>query len=355
MRPKLDIREPIAPKTVIMVGFNDAQILDIVGPLQILSAINDVRRLRHNIGPAYNILLVAEERTALQTTSGLTLGVHKTFADIGPDELDHLDALMICGGEGTVQAAKDPALLAFMRRTAPHAHRLVSICTGTFVLASAGLIKGKKVATHWDSCAALAKRHPDLDVDEDSIFVRDGNVWTSAGVTAGMDLALALVEEDWGHDVAVDLARRHVLFMIRPGGQSQFSTQLDAQAHEVGRLGELLAWIAENPFEALTVPTLADRAHMSARTFARVFRAETGTTPAEFVERARTQAARRALEETGSSIDGIAFRCGFGNAERMRRTFHRRLNVGPKAYRARFRRSSNSTEEMKHEHWHRDF
>lgn len=359
MAPRYDITTPMTARRIIMAGFDKAQILDIVGPMQILSAINDLRRLRYNLGPAYELTLAATTSGQMATTSGLKLAIDRPFSAFTDEDFDNLDAVMVSGGEGTLTAMQDKTLLDFMRAAAPHARRLISICSGTFVLAEAGLIKNKRVTTHWDNCAGLARRYPDLTVEPDALFVRDGHIWSSAGVTAGMDLALALIEEDWGHDVAIELARRHVLFMIRPGGQSQFSTHLQAQALESGRLGDLPTWIAENPSEDLSIPALANRACLTPRTFARVFRKETGTTPADFVEQARTDAARRALEDTGQSVDQIAHVCGFGNAERMRRTFHRRLGVGPQAYRARFSRLSlnrpqDQPQEQHHEYRHFD-
>ncbi len=340
----------IVPKRrhVIMVGFEQAQLLDITGPLQVLSGVNDL------VLPGYQLTLAAAERGFITTTSGIRLGIDAAFDEIGDDVLGGLDTLMVSGGNGTSLAARDQRLLGFLRRAAPFARRLVSVCSGVALLARAGLINGRRVATHWNSCDIIGHHFPDLKIDRDAIFVRDGNVWTSAGVTAGMDLALALIEEDWGHDVAVEVARRHVLYMIRPGGQSQFSVQLEAQAGQDGRLGSLLAWIAEHPGAELSVPALAARACMSERTFARVFRAETGVTPAEFVERSRTEAARRDLEHTAHAVDRIAFDCGFGSMERMRRTFIRRLGVGPKAYRDRFRRLPvSSGKEREHEYRHR--
>lgn len=336
--------EPDTPNTanalrkVIMVGYNQAQIIDIVGPMQILSAVKD---LGHQ---GYDLTLTARDTGEIRTSSGIRLGVDKTFEDFSDGDLEDLDTLMIAGGDGTIPAMQDAALLGFLRRAARHADRLVSICSGVAILAQAGLIRGKRVATHWDICDEVADAFPDLTVDRDAIFVRDGRLWSSAGVTAGMDLALALIDEDWGHNIAVEIAKRHVLYMIRPGGQSQFSTVLEAQAQEQGRLGSLLKWITENPGGDLSVPSLAARAGMSERTLARVFATETDETPAQFVERVRIDAARQALQDSAATIDQIAYACGFGNTERMRRSFHRRLGVGPQAYRDRFRRRTTPKE-----------
>ncbi|MEN3974844.1 helix-turn-helix domain-containing protein [Emcibacter sp. SYSU 3D8] len=335
-------------RNVVMVCFEQAQILDITGPMQLFSAVRDAGLA------GYAITLAAPDPGFITTTSGMRLGMDRAFDEIGDDLLADLDTLVVAGGDGTADALRDPRQIAFIRRAAQHARRIVSICSGIALIAQAGLARHKRVATHWNACDLIGAAFPDLRIDRDAIFVRDGNLWSSAGITAGMDLALAVIEEDWGHDVAVQVARRHVLFMIRPGGQSQFSVQLEAQAGQDGRLGKLLTWIADHPGADLNVPALAARACMSERTLARVFRAETGVTPAEFVERSRTEAARRDLEHTAHSIDRIAFDCGFGSMERMRRTFIRRLGVGPKAYRDRFRRLPHSArKEFSHEYRHR--
>jgi transcriptional regulator GlxA family with amidase domain len=211
------------------------------------------------------------------------------------------------------------------------------VCNGAFVLAAAGLLAGRRATTHWAACAELQRRHPDVALEPDSIFVSDGGVYTSAGVTAGMDLSLALVEEDLGRRAALEVARWLVLFLKRPGGQSQFSTQLAAQVAEREPLRELQAWIADHLDADLSVPALAERACMSPRNFARTFRREVGMTPGAYVEASRVEAARIALDGTQEPIDAVARRCGFGTIETMRRAFHRRLGVGPGGYRDRFR------------------
>ena len=219
---------------------------------------------------------------------------------------------------------------------APRVRRIGSVCTGAFVLAAAGLLDGRRATTHWQLCPRLARDHPAVAVEDDPIFVRDGNVYTSAGVTAGMDLALALVEEDHGHDAAMRIARHLVMFVRRPGGQSQFSAALDLQAAERRPIRDLQAWIAGHPSGDLSVEALAARAHMSPRNFARVFRDEVGQTPARFVERVRVEAARRLLEESGAGLERVARECGFGGADSMRRSFLRVLRVAPSEYRGRF-------------------
>jgi transcriptional regulator GlxA family with amidase domain len=214
---------------------------------------------------------------------------------------------------------------------------VTSVCSGAFVLAAAGLLDGRRATTHWQWCDTLAALYPGIAVERDSIFVVDGSVYTSAGVTAGMDLALALVEEDLGPDVARDVAQQLVVFLRRPGGQSQFSAQIAAPPAEREPLREVQAYIAANVAADLSVPSLAERAAMSPRNFARAFRRETGMTPAAYVESVRVEQARIALEGSDAGVESIARHCGFGTVETMRRAFHRRLGVGPAAYRSRFR------------------
>jgi transcriptional regulator GlxA family with amidase domain len=248
-----------------------------------------------------------------------------------------IDTLLVAGGIGAPRAAADRALIGWLRRIAPRARRLGSVCTGAFLLAEAGLLDGRRATTHWRFCRQLAERYPRVAVDPDPIFVRDRRVYTSAGVTAGMDLALALVEEDHGREVALGVARQLVMFLKRPGGQSQFSVPLMAQAAERQPLSELLTWIGDHPGADLSVEALARRAAMSPRNFARVFTRHVGMTPARFVERARVEAARRRLEESSVGVEVIATESGFNSAEIMRRAFLRTVRVSPADYRHRFR------------------
>lgn len=333
-----------------MLAYDNVQILDVTGPLEILAGVNDARLNPAAWGPegvragsaprspAYEIVIAARTPGPFRTTSGMRLVADIGFDDLTPDWLAGVHTLMVPGGEGTVAALRDNRLIDTIARAGAAARRIASVCTGTFLLARAGLIDGRRVTTHWNVADTLAQMFPSLTVDADSIYVRDGHVWSSAGVTAGMDLALALVEEDCGRDMALAVARRHVLFMIRPGGQSQFSAQLVAQHAEGGRIGEIARYILANVAADLSVPALARRAGMSERTLARAFVAETGLTPGRFVETARVEAARRRLEETADDTETIAWACGFSSAEQMRRAFHRRLGVSPADYRARFRR-----------------
>jgi transcriptional regulator GlxA family with amidase domain len=253
-----------------------------------------------------------------------------------------VDTLVVAGGEGVAEASADATLLRWLRRVASRVRRVASVCTGAFILAQAGLLDGRRATTHWASCDALARTHPSVDVDRDAIFVRDGNVYTSAGVTAGMDLALALVEADHGRELALAVARWLVLFLKRPGGQSQFSAQLAAQCAARDPIREVQGWIVEHPADDLTVDALAARASMSPRHFARVFVREAGTTPGRFVERARIEAARRRLEDSADGVEQVAAACGFGTAESMRRAFVQVLRVSPSAYRSRFRSAARA-------------
>ncbi|MGD2133037.1 MAG: GlxA family transcriptional regulator [Maricaulaceae bacterium] len=320
-----------APRKVAVVAFANAQVLDIAGPWEVLAG-----TAAFTDASAYEIELIAAKAGPLPTSGGLPLVAHRAFADVTPAERRGYDTLIVAGGNGTPTAMADRELIRFVKDVAKHARRVASVCSGAFILAQAGLLDGRRAATHWRSCARLAEMFPKVEVDADAIFVRDGKFWSSAGVTAGMDLALALVEEDLGREVALAVARAKVMFMIRPGGQSQYSAALAAQSASDDAMAELGAWICENVAAPLNGPDLAARANMSERTFARRFTAATGQTPARFVETARIDAARRALELTDKGVDAIAFECGFGAPERMRRAFHRRLGVSPADYRARF-------------------
>jgi transcriptional regulator GlxA family with amidase domain len=321
-------------RRVVMVVFPNANVVDIAGPMEVFSNAN--RRLdqqEDRRSPRYRSELVARETGGVRTTSGIEVAAARALRDIrGP-----IDTLLVAGGDGTREAIGDRALVDFLRRTAPRARRVASICSGTFLLAEAGLLDGRRATTHWASCAALAERFPEILVETDPIFVRDGKMWSSAGVCAGMDLALALVEQDHGRELALTVAQWMVLFLKRPGGQSQFSVGLAAQATEHERIRELQAWAQAHLGSDLGIAKLAKRVAMSPRNFARVFSKEVGETPARWVERARVEAARRLLEESDDGVDAVASRCGFGTAETLRRAFLRQLRVAPSAYRARFR------------------
>jgi transcriptional regulator GlxA family with amidase domain len=311
-------------RRVAIVVFERLQALDALGPAEVFS---QASRLD---GPGYSVELVGA--SPVTTTSGFSVGPVGAFADCrGP-----LDTLMIAGGTGIGEAERDEQLVAWVRDAAGRARRVTSVCTGAFILARAGLLDGRRATTHWAYCDRLARRHPLVSVDPDPIYVRDGDVYTSAGVTAGMDLALALVEEDMGAAAAMEVARRLVLFARRPGGQAQFSVQLAAPPAPPGPVRELQAWIAEHVDADLSAAALAERAHISQRTLARAFARELGMTPAAYVESVRVERARAKLEAGGTPLAAIARGCGFGTAETMRRAFHRRLGVSPADYRTRF-------------------
>ena len=260
-------------------------------------------------------------------------------ADVALGDLrGHIDTLIVAGGYGIFDIIEDAEFVRSLQRAAKKSRRVGSICTGAFALAAAGLLDGRRATTHWRFSDQLRNCYPTVVVDSDPIYIRSGNVYTSAGVTAGMDLALALVEEDRGHDVAMSIAREFVLFMRRPGGQSQFSTALAAQTADREPLRELQAWIVDNLTADLSAESLAERAHMSPRHFARVFTREVGQTPARYVENVRVEAAQRRLEESTGSLEEIAGHCGFGSVNSMRRSFLRVRGIPPSDYRRRFSR-----------------
>ncbi|HUI16524.1 MAG TPA: GlxA family transcriptional regulator [Alphaproteobacteria bacterium] len=322
------------PRRVGFVIFPGFQLLDLTGPLAVFDAASRLGGREPSRGAfAYPSLVLAATAGAVKSSAGLEVTATGSYGG-GAEELD---TLVVVGGEGSRRAAEDAALIAWLRAMAPNVRRLGSICTGAFVLAAAGLLDGRRATTHWASCSALASRYPAIDVDADAIYVRDGKFFASAGVTAGMDLALALVEEDCGRALALAVARWLVMFVKRPGGQSQFSAQLAAQGAAAPAIVRLQEWALAHLADDLSVPALAARAAMSGRNFARVFLSETGATPGDFVENARLEAARRLLEESDHALERVAREAGFGNADRLRRAFLRRLGVTPLDYRRRFR------------------
>ena len=319
---------------IAVLAYPGVQILDVTGPLEVFARAGAVavERGQATVSP-YRVEVLAPESGPMRSQSGVGLVADRAFRAVAGG----IDTLLVAGGQGTRDVMESAAALAWLRRMAPRVRRLGSVCTGTFILAATGLLDGRRATTHWAWCDALAKMFPRVAVDPDPIFVRDGNLYSSAGVTAGMDLALALVEEDLGRDVALETARGLVLFLRRPGGQSQFSAQLAVQAADREPIRELCAWIVEHPGADLAVEALARRVAMSPRHFARVFTREVGATPGRYVEKVRVEAARRRLEESTHGVDAIADACGFGTAETMRRAFVRTLRVPPSAYRGRFR------------------
>ena len=328
---------PWTTKRVAVFAYPDANSLDVVGPLQVFaSATRYMRRFMAADDPAPRIAYRAEIIGPAAGPVAMSAGFDVVAAH-GIGRLPrNLDTLLVAGGDGREVVEHDPAVLDWLRRAAPRVRRVGSICTGAFVLAAAGLLDGRRATTHWRFADELAARYPAVTVEPDALHVRDGKIVTSAGVTAGMDLALALLEEDCGRPVALATARETVMFLKRPGGQSQFSAHLAAQSETVPPIAALQRWILDNLDADLSVEALAARATMSPRNFARVFAKTAGATPAKFVERARVDAARRALEESRDPVVAIAHRYGFGHPETMRRVFQRHLKVAPQDYRQRF-------------------
>jgi transcriptional regulator GlxA family with amidase domain len=325
-----------APHRVVMLGYHDAQILDITGPLEVFARCARWLRQKGVCGSlAYSVEVVAAKAGPVRTSSGICVIADRSYRDV-----TRADTLLIAGGIGCHRVMQDEGVLRWIRRIAPRISRLGSVCTGALVLGSAGLLDDKSATTHWDYVAELRGMGRSIRVQPDAIYVRDGNLYTSAGVTAGIDLALAMVESDWGQPVALAVAQELVMFLKRPGGQSQFSSHLAAQFSEDDKLRELQLWILDHLGENLSVPALAARAAMSDRNFARRFNASVGIPPAHYVARARLEAARRKLEENSLQVTQIARRCGFGTEETMRRTFVAELGVSPSDYRERFRSSA---------------
>lgn len=314
-------------RRVVIPVFAGVQALDVTGPLEVFSMATRLG-MEH-----YDARIVAGGGEPVTTSSGLELRPHRGLTLNRGD----VDTLLVPGGQGTREAIRDPALIRWIGRIAERSRRVASVCTGAFLLAEAGLLDGRRATTHWSACATLRNRYPSVSVEEDPIFVRDGQVWSSAGVTAGIDLALAMLEEDAGNDAALAVARQLVMFVRRPGGQAQFSVQLSVRVADRESLRELQAWISANLGGDLSVEALATRAHMSPRNFARAFRREVGVTPAAYVERCRVERAEQLLQSTGAGLQQVALQSGFGSEDRMRRAFQRRLGVGPAGYRDRFR------------------
>ncbi|MFO7250518.1 MAG: GlxA family transcriptional regulator [Actinomycetes bacterium] len=322
---------------VVIVIYDDYQLLDLAGPVDVFS----VASLIAGDG-GYAVEVVAARAGEVRAASGVTTTVRTALADVaGP-----VDTLMVAGGLGVFDHLGDRELIDGVARLAATARRVTSVCTGAFVLAEAGLLDGRRATTHWLAADELRARYPAVEVDPDPIYIRDGHVWTSAGVTAAMDLAMALVAEDHGHAVARDVARALVVYLHRSGGQSQFSVPLRGAPPRDEALRELQEWIDANPDADLSVPALARRMNMSERHFSRVFRAQVGIPPGRYVELSRAAAAQRLLETTDDSLDRVARRTGLGMRETLYRVFRRHLRVSPGDYRRRFR-AANAKENVR--------
>ena len=320
---------------VVVVAFDGLQLLDLAGPVEVLRTAT-----RLGASPPYRTVIATPDGRPVRSESGVSIGADVSLAALARSR-DRVDTLVVVGGEGTRTIVDDGGFLADLAAVAGRAERVTSVCTGAWVLAAAGLLDGYEATTHWAWCDALADRHADVHVRPDRIYVRDRDRWTAAGVTAGVDLFLAIVEADHGAELAHRAAGWLVVFVQRPGGQSQFSAQLRAQRATTTSIADLQAWLGDHLDEDLGVEAMSARVGMSPRTFARVFRRETGTTPAAFVEELRVEAARRVLETTDLTVAAVANRVGMKHAETLHRAFHRRLATTPDRYRQHFRRRAS--------------
>ncbi|MFE5294257.1 GlxA family transcriptional regulator [Isoptericola sp. NPDC056618] len=321
-------------RLVVVTLFDGVDLLDVTGPAEVFALL-----ARELDGPTgYEVVLAAETADPVTTSAGVRVLPDATFDDLAGRRVDtlvvpgavHLDA------ERRVRAVVDPALVPRVQALADGARRVASVCVGAHVLAEAGLLEGRRVTTHWSTARQLADDHPGVRVDADPIFVRDGDVWTGAGLTACLDLTLALVADDHGQELALRVARQLVMFLKRPGGQSQFSVSTDPRA-TTRRVDDLRHHVLQNVAAPLTVAELAEQAHVSERQLTRLFRTELGTTPAAYVESVRVEAARQRLETTDDTLERVATACGFGSTDTLTRAFRRRLDTTPAQYRARFR------------------
>ncbi|MGW6130814.1 GlxA family transcriptional regulator [Cellulomonas sp. NPDC055163] len=316
----------MADPRVVIVAFPSAQILDVTGPMEVFSSASLFLP-----AVSYRTELASVAGGPIQASSGMQF-VTSALRDVDGE----VDTLVVAGGRGIEESSADPDLLGEVRRLAATARRVTSVCSGAFVLAAAGLLDGRRATTHWAWCERLKSTYPTVSVEPDAIYVHDGHIWTSAGVTAGIDLALALVAADHGRQAAATIARRLVVYLRRSGGQAQFSTLLAAQAGDSEPVRDLLAWLPDHLGNDLSVPALARHVNLSERQFSRVFKAEVGTSPADHVEATRLDSACRLLETTSSPIEHIAKICGFGTPETMNRSFRRRLNTTPGDHRRHF-------------------
>jgi transcriptional regulator GlxA family with amidase domain len=319
-------------KKIVMLCVPPGQGLDVLGPLEVFGMASRILEETSGHRGYESELVTSSSDLLIPTITGVGITAHKHYWRVRGE----VDTLLIAAGAGA-RGPNDPAVSAWLRKMARQTRRVCSVCTGAFLLANAGLLNGKRATTHWKYVESFALQHPGVSWDPNPIWVQDGNIYTSAGGSAGMDLALALIEEDYGSALALAVARRMVIFLRRPGSQAQFSVALSAQAAERKGLQELQVWIAENLAKDLSVEVLAQRAAMSARNFARVFALELGITPARYVEQARIEAARIQLTSTDDGVEQIANRCGFSDAELLRRCFVRHFKIAPSQYRKHFR------------------
>ncbi len=327
--------QPVSqPRTLVFLAYPQMGLLDLTGAQTVFWAATKAMAERGL--PGYFVHTASLAGGLMPTAEGLSVDT-VPLATFDPATLD---TLIVPGAPAIQEAmAANTDLVDWLRHASTRARRTASVCSGTFLLAQAGLLQGRRAATHWAMCDMLKRGFPSIEVDMDAIFIQQGNVWTSAGVSAGIDLALALVEADCGRHVALQVARELVVFLKRPGGQAQFSQLLQAQTDDTAGFDALHLWIADNLGDSdLTVERLAEQSRMSPRNFARVYKQKTGRTPAKAIELFRMEAARRLLEDSQRNIDQVAQLCGFGDEERMRYTFHRHLSISPRDYRERFSR-----------------
>ncbi|MEU4839859.1 GlxA family transcriptional regulator [Nocardia testacea] len=321
-------------RLIVVALFDGVDLLDVTGPPEVFSL------LQREIGEptGYHVVLAAETPEPVTTSAGVRVLPDTTFADISGRGIDTLivPGAVDVDARRQVRAVADPAVVDWVRRSAGRARRVASVCVGAHILAHAGLLDGKRATTHWSTAGQLAAEHPAVTVDADPIFIRDGDVWTGAGLTACLDLTLALVAEDFGQEPAMRVARQLVMYLRRPSGQSQFSVSLDPVS-STRRIDDLRHHIAQHISEPLTVADLAAHARIGDRQLTRIFKNELGTTPAAYVEAARVEVARNRLETTDDTLDRVAGECGFGTTDTLTRAFRRTLGITPAAYRDRFR------------------
>jgi transcriptional regulator GlxA family with amidase domain len=313
-------------RRVVITGPPPVQILDVTGPLEVFSCV-----------PDYKVEIATPDGDHLMTNRGIALTRATPIENLsGP-----IDTLVVAGGPGAESGEYNPDFVNWISQAAVRSRRVASICTGAFVLAAAGLLDGKRAVTHWNFCDRLAREYPKVNVCPDPIYLRDGSTYTSAGITAGIDLTLALVEEDHGHQAALSVARQLVMFLVRPGGQAQYSHMLSRQAMTSEPLRELQVWMLEHLKENLTVERLAEQLGMSPRHFSRVCLRETSMNPGQFVDRMRVEAAQQMIDSSSMGLKEIADACGFGSADSMRRTFQRVIGITAGEYTERFKRAKN--------------
>lgn len=320
------------PRRVVVIIYPDSCALDIVGPLEAFAMANDVARASGTNKTLYDLAVAAVSAEPIATSVGFAV-----VPSCGIDQLEFpIDTILVSGGDGRDMASGDQRLTTFLRHASRRVRRYGSVCTGAFPLAAAGLLDSKRATTHWARAAELQRLYPKVKVELDRIFTRDGNVYTSAGISAGIDLALALIEEDHGRPLALKVARGLVIPFKRAGGQAQFSTHLKAQFATTPAIQRVQDWAADHLGADLSIEALARYAGMSPRNFARSFREATATTPADFVVHLRIDKARELLEDTAQQLQAVAAQCGFSSADSMRRVFLDQVGVTPAQYRARF-------------------